>query len=144
MRLFFLTVLVCITAIAGTAQQKTDLEGVWKLDRAEIKQITQKGDSVTLPYIPDKYANSTDCIYPELKIQPEQVVFLYNNMTYLTSYNVSDSTLNFIFSPPMIPVKFTFEILSENKFTLWRQYDKYNAVKQEWNILFTRIVYVKD
>jgi hypothetical protein len=140
MKQFFLTVLVCITAIAGAAQQKTDLEGAWKLDSAEIKQITQKGDTVTLPYIPDKYANSTDCIYPELKIQSGKISCTHNNEEYAISYDMKDDTIFFMFTAP---IKFTFEMPSKNKLVLWRQYSMYDNEKSEAITLQIRIVYNK-
>jgi hypothetical protein len=116
------------------------LKGTWKLDSVIIKQITSDGDTVSVPYSQDTYQNSSDCIFPVLKIEEKQCVFkAESDMEYVLDYTINDSAFTLWYTAPVI-----FEYTkSGNRLSLSRQYSKLDSDNQIIS-LSINLTYIKD
>jgi hypothetical protein len=128
----------------GDEQTKinSSLEGTWLLDSVEIKQITPDGDTVLLPYNPDAFANSTDCIYPILKIQNNQCSFEYKNIIDVVDYAIKENN-HFLFWFTA-PVEFEYMIQQENKLLISRRYNYYSEADKYSADVLIRLTYLKQ
>jgi len=137
---------VTLPVVESSEQLENNLEGVWKIETAEIRQITKRGNTILLPYILENYYNLYGFIYPVLKIDSEQASFACDKWEYQRAkkYEKKGDMILFLFTPPIDTIKFTFEVLPENKLALQRQWDVFNSEKQEMVTQITRIIYRKE
>jgi hypothetical protein len=142
-----LITLICVT-LSSVCQGQTgstpplSLEGVWTLNHTSIKQITQGGDTITVSYLPDIYANPSDCIYPELKFRAEQCALTKDGVENIAVYNLQgDEKMVFWFSAP---VEFEYTVQSAHSFALSREYNKYDAENKVFVTTLVRLVYAKN
>jgi hypothetical protein len=128
--IFIFILFVCLSALFSSKAQTggdPSLEGLWKLDSVEIKQITSKGDTVLLPYNPAVYANLTDCIYPILEIRKETGFIGDDNLTTKLDfkYEVNNNRI-MLWITAVVSAEFEYTFQSDNSIIMLRKYSNYN------------------
>jgi len=79
--LVFIGLCCGLSALAQSNDVDTSLINVWKLDSVDIKELTVSGNAVTIPYDTLAFANTIDCIYPQVELSAERCVFGYDTTT---------------------------------------------------------------
>jgi hypothetical protein len=132
---------ICLFATAKATKPDSinvnTLEGVWVLDSVNIKQITKSGDTIAVPYVKKTYANTTDCVFPVLKLEKEQCIIGDTEM--IPNYSIKNDTIILWFTAP---VEFKCTISSGKTLTMIRQYSNYG--NNEVDSILLNLVYIKQ
>jgi hypothetical protein len=130
-------------AMADSINPKKLLQGTWKLDSVDIKQITEKGDSISLPYSKEEYMNSADCIFPVLKIEEDKCIVEKGEIEDIIMYTCDNVKKEFTLWYSVLSV-FKYDFPSENTMSLSRDYTIYDADKEESITKSVRLIYTND
>ena len=109
MKQLFLTVLACIIATAGAAQQKTDLEGVWKLDSVELyKHSGNDSVKVSNDLLPED--NAISGVFDTLSFAGDKCKSRIFKMDVENIFSVNGNILKLNFSPAPHTYIYTYTV----------------------------------
>lgn len=135
MKKYFTALLVSSLMLVASVSfaQTSTLQGTWVLQEVELKFTSSTGGKIDEPYYdtPEKFWNTTDCIFPTLEIKENQCDFNLDNIVS-TRFTCENGKLTLWFTTP---VEFNYT-LSGNTLTLDRQYVGRN--EYEAHLVYTK------